>query len=117
MPITSANRIVTQPVSWLWPQRLAVGKLTLLDGDPSQGKSLLALDLAARLTTAQKFPDGCQPTDPHPVPGPNYPTPDPSGSGFAEAHIWQLRQNALITVQGSSLKVDLDSAVSANPGL
>src|SRR5712691_5195429 len=56
-------------------------------------------------------------TDPHPVPGPNNPTPDPSGSGLAEAHIWQLRQNALITVQGSSLKVDLDSAVSANPGL
>ena len=35
-----------QPREWLWPGRVAAGKLTLIDGDPSQGKSLLTLDLA-----------------------------------------------------------------------
>jgi len=47
-----------QPREWLWPGRVAAGKLTLIDGDPSQGKSLLTLDLVARLTTARAMPDG-----------------------------------------------------------
>ena len=33
-------------VDWLWPGRLPVGKLSLLEGDPQLGKSLLTLDLA-----------------------------------------------------------------------
>jgi hypothetical protein len=47
-----------QPREWLWPGRVAAGKLTLIDGDPSQGKSLLTLDLVARLSTARPLPDG-----------------------------------------------------------
>jgi hypothetical protein len=58
MPITSANQVLAQPVSWLWPQRLPLGKLVILDGDPDLGKSLLALDLCARLSTGRPFPDG-----------------------------------------------------------
>jgi hypothetical protein len=47
-----------EPVQWLWPQWLPRGKLVVLDGDPALGKSTLALDLAARITTATPFPDG-----------------------------------------------------------
>jgi hypothetical protein len=54
----------TQPLPWLWPDRIALGRLTLIDGDPGQGKSLLALDLAARLTTGRELPDGYQPGEP-----------------------------------------------------
>jgi hypothetical protein len=43
---------------WLWPGYLALGKLSLLDGDPDKGKSLLSLDIAARVTTGGLFPDG-----------------------------------------------------------
>src|SRR5438270_8546702 len=43
---------------WLWPRRIAAGKLTLIDGDPEQGKSLLTLDLAARVSSGKPFPDG-----------------------------------------------------------
>src|SRR5688572_21997357 len=50
-----------RPLSWLWPGRLALGKLALLDGDPGLGKSLLALDLCARLSTGRPFPD-CSPS-------------------------------------------------------
>ncbi len=47
-----------EEVAWLWPQRIAIGKLTLIDGDPQQGKSLLTLDLAARVSSGKPFPDG-----------------------------------------------------------
>ena len=46
------------PVSWLWPDRFALGRLALLDGDPSLGKSLLALDLCARLSTGRAWHGG-----------------------------------------------------------
>ncbi len=46
-----------QPVEWLWPGRIPLGKVTLLAGDPGLGKSLLALDLAARVTRALPFPE------------------------------------------------------------
>jgi AAA domain len=58
MPISAANQIVSQAVSWLWPERIPLGKLVLMDGDPDLGKSLLALDLCARLSTGRPFPDG-----------------------------------------------------------
>jgi len=45
-------------LSWLWPGRIALGKLCLLDGDPGQGKSLFTVDLCARLTRGQPLPDG-----------------------------------------------------------
>jgi len=48
------------PLEWLWPGRLPLGKLVLLDGDPERGKSLLALDWAARLTTGRPWPDGTE---------------------------------------------------------
>ena len=48
----------SRPIEWLWPGRVAAGKLTLIDGDPSQGKSLLTLDLMARLTAGRPLPDG-----------------------------------------------------------
>src|SRR5438477_3751828 len=47
-----------RPLAWLWPGRLALGKLAILDGDPGLGKSLVTLDLCARLTTGRPFPDG-----------------------------------------------------------
>ncbi len=43
---------------WLWEPYLACGTVALLDGDPGVGKSLITLDLAARLTTGQPMPDG-----------------------------------------------------------
>jgi hypothetical protein len=47
LPITSC-RSGDSP-SWLWPRRLARGKLTLLSGQPEVGKSFLAADIAARV--------------------------------------------------------------------
>ncbi len=47
-----------EQVEWLWPGRLPLGKVSILDGDPGLGKSTVTLDLAARVTTGQPLPDG-----------------------------------------------------------
>jgi hypothetical protein len=48
--------IESTPISWLWPSRVAFGKLTLLDGLPGIGKSTVAYDLAARLSSGRPPP-------------------------------------------------------------
>jgi putative DNA primase/helicase len=45
-------------VTWLWDGHLPAGKLVVLDGDPSVGKSTLAIDWAARLSVGAPWPDG-----------------------------------------------------------
>lgn len=47
-----------QRVEWLWPRRIPSGKLTILDGDPGLGKSVLTLDLAARVSRGWPMPEG-----------------------------------------------------------
>jgi len=42
---------------WLWPQRVALGSLTLLVGDPGIGKSYLTMDMAARVSRGALWPD------------------------------------------------------------
>jgi AAA domain len=56
--VRAVSALTPRSVAWLWPGRLALGKLAILDGDPGLGKSLLALDLCARLSTGRPFPDG-----------------------------------------------------------
>jgi len=46
-----------EQVRWLWPGRIATGKLTLIAGDPGLGKSFLTLDIAARVSTGAGWPD------------------------------------------------------------
>jgi len=58
MRLQAASQLRSEPLTWLWPGRLALGKLAMLDGDPGLGKSYLALDLCARLSTGRPFPDG-----------------------------------------------------------
>ena len=43
--------VTPRAVRWLWPDRIPLGKLTLIAGEPGQGKSFLTMDLAARVTT------------------------------------------------------------------
>lgn len=45
-------------VCWLWDRRIPIGKITVLDGDPGSAKSLLSLDLAARVSLGREMPDG-----------------------------------------------------------
>jgi hypothetical protein len=65
-PLLPIGQMNLQPAApnWLWPSYLAAGKLTLLDGDPGCGKSLITMDLAARLSRAAAMPDGAIPHAP-----------------------------------------------------
>ena len=56
--LTCLANVQPQPVEWLWPGRIALGKLTLLAGDPGLGKSFLTLDMATRVSRATAWPDG-----------------------------------------------------------
>ena len=47
-----------QPTRWLWPDRLPLGGITLLDGDYGTGQSLLALQIAACVSSNSPLPDG-----------------------------------------------------------
>jgi hypothetical protein len=53
--------VPAEPVRWLWPSRIPLGKLTVLDGDPGVGKSTLTLSIAAKVTTGSPFPDRTRP--------------------------------------------------------
>jgi hypothetical protein len=55
---TLLRDVSPERVSWLWPGRIPRGKLTILDGDPGLGKSVLTMDLAARVSAGLGLPDG-----------------------------------------------------------
>lgn len=64
-PIAQSEAIVhrlsdVQPetLEWLWPDRIPLGKLVLLAGDPGLGKSFVTCDLAARVSSGRAWPDG-----------------------------------------------------------
>lgn len=46
-----------EEVRWLWPGRVPLGKLTVLDGDPGLGKSAVTIDMAARVSVGREWPD------------------------------------------------------------
>ena len=52
------STVKPEHVSWLWPDRIPLGKLTIIEGDPSAGKSTLTADMAAVVTTGRAWPDG-----------------------------------------------------------
>ena len=52
------SEVEARQINWLWPGRIPLGKITILDGDPGMGKSLITVDLAARVSTGQPMPDG-----------------------------------------------------------
>ena len=55
--ILTISQVKRRSLQWLWPGWLALGKLAVVDGDPEQGKSLVLLDLAARISQGAYMPD------------------------------------------------------------
>jgi KaiC/GvpD/RAD55 family RecA-like ATPase len=51
-----ADTVQRRPVSWLWPGRIARGKLTLIAGNPGLGKSQLTCALAGIITRGGNWP-------------------------------------------------------------
>ena len=56
--VVTLSDVVLARVAWLWKDRIALGKLNAIVGNAGLGKSTLALEIAARLTTGCDMPDG-----------------------------------------------------------
>ncbi len=63
LKVTAADKIKPKTVEWFWPGIIPRGAITIIDGDPGNGKSTVTLDLAARQSTGDDLPDGspCNP--------------------------------------------------------
>jgi putative DNA primase/helicase len=53
-----ASEIAIEPVEWIWPGRLAVGKHTCIAGEPGASKSQLTMYIAATVSVAGAWPCG-----------------------------------------------------------
>ena len=60
--VSCTNHITPESVRWLWENWLAHGKFHLLAGEPGTGKTHIALDMAATISTGgvfgRRWPDG-----------------------------------------------------------
>ncbi len=56
--VTFYSTIKSSEVEWLWYPYIPFGKITLVQGDPGEGKSTLALKLASIVSAAGMMPDG-----------------------------------------------------------
>lgn len=63
--IVCANSIEPEAISWLWNGYLARGKFHIFAGAAGTGKTTLALNLAATISTGGRFADGtkCEPAN------------------------------------------------------
>lgn len=60
------SEVELQPVDWLWYPYLPFGKITMIQGDPGEGKTTLALRLAAACSAGAPLP-GAKTHEPFPV--------------------------------------------------
>ena len=58
LQITTMRDVTPSRVDWLWQERVARGKLTVLAGDPGVGKSFFTLSMASTLSVGGVWPDG-----------------------------------------------------------
>ena len=56
LEIIKASEIEPKEVKWLWYPYIPFGKVTLLQGDPGDGKSKLMLSVAALLSKGKPLP-------------------------------------------------------------
>lgn len=56
--LTLYSDVQATSVRWLWYPFIAVGKITLLQGDPGDGKSTMMMNLIAELSKGGSTPDG-----------------------------------------------------------
>lgn len=54
--LTCMDDVQAESISWLWENRIPLGKITLIDGDPGVGKTFFTLDLAARVSSGKPMP-------------------------------------------------------------
>ena len=61
------SSVIAKTVEWLWYPFIPYGRITIIQGDPGEGKTTLVLNIAALLSTGQAMPDGDKPDKPYHV--------------------------------------------------
>lgn len=54
------SRFKPREVEWFWKPYIPAGMITIMEGDPGEGKSFLAMYFAAMVSVGGKLPDGSQ---------------------------------------------------------
>jgi archaellum biogenesis ATPase FlaH len=62
LKIHTFDEISEEKVGWLWKPYIAFGKITVIQGDPGNGKTALAIAIAALVSKRRKMPTGNAPT-------------------------------------------------------
>jgi RecA-family ATPase len=55
--LLKASELKPKILRWLWPPRIPLAKVTVEDGDPGLGKSLISIEIAACLSTGRPMPN------------------------------------------------------------
>lgn len=58
LKLVAYRDIKTEPVTWLWEPYIPFGKITLVQGDPGEGKSMMMAAIAAAVTRGDALPNG-----------------------------------------------------------
>ena len=61
LKIRTFDEISAEKVGWLWKPYIAFGKITVIQGDPGNGKTTLALAIAALVSKRRRMPTGNAP--------------------------------------------------------
>lgn len=56
--ITYYDTVYAKKVEWLWYPYIPYGKITIVQGDPGEGKSTMMIQIAALITNGKLMPDG-----------------------------------------------------------
>ena len=62
--LTLYSEVQSTDVRWLWYPFIAIGKITLLQGDPGDGKTTLVLNIAAKLSKGEGLDNDMKVTEP-----------------------------------------------------
>ena len=58
MTLIRGDSVTPRPIRWLWQGWLAAGKFHVVGGQPGTGKTTIALDFAAIVSSGGRWPDG-----------------------------------------------------------
>jgi putative DNA primase/helicase len=125
--------VKAEPISWLWPGRIPLGKVSLISGDPGLGKSLISIALAAHVTCGTRWPvdrthcprgDVLMLSAEDDIADTIRPRLEAAGADVARVHVLQMirdmDKDGAPTVRGVSLKRDLavlDELLTGRPGM